>query len=101
VDYPIRVSCIEGRDREVNITQKRWEWDPEWNNDDDYLGTSFLRADFPPRIGTTTVHNVRTLVDGEGGPEDVYQEVKFKVCSGTLCSPETSYESSPVTSISN
>lgn len=93
VNYRISVSCTSGRT--VSIDQQRYEEDP-WPNGDDFLGsTSFSTS------GVTTLSNVRTLVDGELGDEEVYHNVRFRVSSNGVTSPWTSYQKSSVLTIGN
>ena len=73
LDYKITVSCSSGR--HAHITQERWEED-SWPNGDDLAGTSTFTAS-----GVTTLHNYRTLVDGEIGQEEMYQKIRFYVHS--------------------
>ena len=93
VNYRISVSCTSGRT--VSIDQQRYEEDP-WPNGDHFLGsTSFSTS------GVTTLSNVRTLVDGELGDEEVYHNVRFRVSSNGVTSPWTSYQKSSVLTIGN
>lgn len=81
------------------IQQQRWE-DDSWPNGDDYLGgTDFSR--YLSAGTSTTIHNYRTLVDGEIGYEEVYQKVRFKVGSGGVWSGYTGWQNSAILSISN
>jgi hypothetical protein len=98
VDYQIQVRC--NTDRYVNITQERWEED-DWPNGDDHLGTSTFSRHLNQYSGTVTIHNVRTLVDGEIGNEEVYQKVSFQEGSNGVWSPYTGWYYSGVTSMSN
>ncbi len=93
VNYRISVSCSSGRT--VSIQQERYEED-SWPNGDDFLGaTSFSSS------GVTTLNNVRTLVDGELGDEEVYHNVRFRVSSNGVTSPWTSWQKSAVLTIPN
>ncbi len=88
VNYRISVNCQPNRT--VAIDQQRWEED-SWPNPDDHLGnSSFVRS------GVTTINNVRTLVNGEIGEEEVYQKVRFRVTSNGVTSPWTSLQKSGV-----
>ena len=98
VDYQIQVRC--STDRYVNITQQRWEED-DWPNGDDHLGTSTFSRHLNQYSGTVTIHNVRTLVDGEIGNEEIYQKVSFQEGSNGVWSPYTGWYTSGVTSMSN
>jgi hypothetical protein len=98
VDYQIRVYCSS--DRYINITQQRWEED-DWPNGDDYLGTTNFSRHLNQYSGVVTIHNVRTLVDGEIGNEEVYQRTAFQEGSGGVWSSYTGWYRSAVTSISN
>ncbi len=91
VNYRITVSCSSNRT--VSITQKRYEEDG-WPNPDDYLGTTSFSTS-----GVRTLNNVRTLVNTESGYEEVYQKVQFRVTSGGVTSPWTSWQKSSVLSI--
>jgi hypothetical protein len=94
LDYRISVNCTSGR--YAHITQERWEED-SWPNGDDHLGTSTFSA-----RGVQTLHNYRTLVDGELGQEEVYQKVRFHVHSDNgVVSGNTGWHSSAVLSIYN
>ncbi|HYO86691.1 MAG TPA: hypothetical protein VES01_09590 [Dermatophilaceae bacterium] len=93
VNYRISVSCWSNRT--VSITQQRYEEDG-FLNPDDFLGsTSFTTS------GVRTLSNVRTLVNTESGNEEVYQKVRFRVSSGGVTSPWTSFQKSSVLSIGN
>ncbi|NYD77326.1 hypothetical protein [Arthrobacter cupressi] len=97
LDYRITASCTSSRS--LYIQQQRWE-DDSWPNGDDYLGgTDFSR--YLSAGTSTTIHNYRTLVDGELGYEEVYQKVRFKVGSGGVWSGYTGWQNSAVLSISN
>ena len=98
VDYQIQVHC--NTDRYINITQERWEED-DWPNGDDHLGTSYFSRHLNQYSGTVTIHNVRTLVDGEIGNEEIYQKVSFQEGSNGVWSPYTGWYYSGVTSMSN
>ena len=98
VDYQIQVRC--NTDRYINITQERWEED-DWPNGDDHLGTSYFSRHLNQYSGTVTIHNVRTLVDGEIGNEEIYQKVRFQEGSNGVWSPYTGFYYSGVTSMSN
>jgi hypothetical protein len=93
VNYRISVSCTSNRT--VSIEQERWEEDP-WPNGDDFLGSSSFTTS-----GVTTLSNVRTLVDGEIGDEEVYHKIRFRVSSNGVTSPWTSWEKSSVLTIPN
>ena len=86
VDYRISVTCTAGRT--VSIDQQRYEEDP-WPNGDDFLGSTQFNTS-----GVTTLSNVRTLVNGEIGDEEVYHNVRFRVSSNGVTSPWTSYQKS-------
>lgn len=98
VDYQIRVYC--NTDRYINITQQRWEQD-DWPNSDDHLGTTNFSRHLNQYSGVVTLHNVRTLVDGEIGNEELYQKVSFQEGSNGVWSPYTGWYYSGVTSMSN
>lgn len=98
VDYQIQVRC--NADRYINITQQRWEED-DWPNPDDHLGTTNFSRHLNQYSGTVTIHNVRTLVDGEIGNEELYQKVSFQEGSNGVWSPYTGWHTSGVTSMSN
>ena len=93
VNYRISVSCTSNRT--VSIEQEHWEEDP-WPNGDDFLGSSSFTTS-----GVTTLSNVRTLVDGEIGDEEVYHKIRFRVSSNGVTSPWTSWEKSSVLTIPN
>lgn len=96
LDYKVKVACSQ--ERYVTIQRDRWEHDP-WNPDD-YLGTSY----FYPWIAagsSKTIHNYRTLVNGEPGEEEVYQSVRFKVWSNDAWSGWTGWEHSDWRGISD
>lgn len=93
VNYRISVSCTSNRT--VSIEQERWEEDP-WPNGDDFLGSSSFTTS-----GVTTLSNVRTLVDGEIGDEEVYHKIRFRVSSNGVTSPWTSWQKSAVLTIPN
>ena len=93
VNYRITVSCLSNRT--VSIDQRRYEEDG-FLNPDDFLGSTPFSTS-----GVRTLSNVRTLVNTEGGNEEVYHKVRFRVSSGGVTSPWTSYEKSPVLSIGN
>ncbi len=97
INYRVSVTCTGGRS--VEITQERWESDG-WPNPDDHLGTSTFNRTFSV-TGSTTISNVRTLVDGELGNEEVYQKVRFRVTSNGVTSPWTGWHSSAQLSIAN
>lgn len=93
INYRVSVTCTAGRTAEV--TQERWESDA-WPNPDDHLGTTnFVTS------GVTTLDNVRTLVDGELGNEEVYQKIRFRVSSNGVTSPWTGWHSSAELDIAN
>ncbi|MBT2596293.1 hypothetical protein [Arthrobacter sp. ISL-72] len=98
VDYRMRVYC--NTDRYINITQQRWEQD-DWPNGDDHLGTSTFSRHLNQYSGAVTISNVRTLVDGEIGNEELYQKVSFQEGSNGVWSPYTGWYYSGVTSMSN
>lgn len=98
VDYQIQVRCYNNRS--VYIEQQRWESD-DWPNGDDHLGTSTFSRHLNQYSGTVTISNIRTLVDGEIGNEEVYQKVSFQEGSGGVWSPYTGWYYSGVTSMSN
>ena len=98
VDYRVQVYC--STDRYINITQERWEED-DWPNGDDHLGTSYFSRHLNQYSGTVTISNIRTLVDGEIGNEEVYQKVRFQEGSNGVWSPYTGWYNSGVTSMSN
>jgi hypothetical protein len=93
VNYRISVSCSAGRT--VSIAQERYEED-SWPNGDDFLGSTLFSSS-----GVTTLSNVRTLVDGEWGDEEVYHQVQFRVSSNGVTSPWTSFQKSAVLTIPN
>ena len=93
INYRVSVSCSAGRTAEV--TQERWESD-SWPNPDDHLGTTTFNTS-----GVTTLNNVRTLVDGELGNEEVYQKIRFRVTSNGVTSPWTGWHTSAELSIAN
>ena len=98
VDYRIQVYC--NTDRYINITQERWEQD-DWPNGDDHLGTSYFSRHLNQYSGTVTISNVRTLVNGEIGNEEVYHKVRFQEGSNGVWSPYTGWYYSGVTSMSD
>jgi hypothetical protein len=98
VDYKIQVRC--NSDRYINIKQERWEED-DWPNGDDHLGTTNFSRHLNYWSGTVTVHNVRTLVNGEIGNEELYQRVRFQEGSNGVWSPYTGWYYSGVTSMPN
>jgi hypothetical protein len=98
VDYRIQVRCYS--DRYVNISQERWEED-DWPNGDDYLGTSYFSRHLNYWSGPVTISNVRTLVNGEIGNEEVYQKVRWQEGSNGVWSPYSGWKSSAVTSMSD
>ncbi|MDP9696939.1 UNVERIFIED_ORG: hypothetical protein J2X79_004522 [Arthrobacter globiformis] len=98
VDYQFRVYC--NTDRYIYIAQQRWEED-DWPDSDDYLGTSYFTRHLNQYSGTVTIHNVRTLVDGEIGNEEVYQRVSYQEGSNGVWSPYTGWYYSAVTPMSN
>ena len=87
------MSCSSGRT--VSIDQDRYEED-SWPNGDDFLGSTTFNTS-----GVTTLSNVRTLVDGEIGDEEVYHNVRFRVSSNGVTSPWTSFQKSAVLTIPN
>ncbi|MBK8469426.1 MAG: hypothetical protein WAR57_07285 [Candidatus Phosphoribacter sp.] len=91
VNYRISVSCTPNRT--VSIDQQRYEED-DWPNGDDFLGSTAFSTS-----GVRTLSNVRTLVNGELGNEEVYHNVRFRVSSNGVTSPWTSYQKSAVLSI--
>ncbi len=94
LDYKISVNCSSGR--HAHITQERGEEDP-WPNGDDKVGTSTFTAS-----GVTTLHNYRTLVDGEPGQEEMYQRIKFWVHSDNgVVSATTGWQNSGVRAFFN
>lgn len=94
IDYKITVNCASGR--HAHITQERWEED-SWPNGDDHLGTSTFTGS-----GVTTLHNYRTLVDGELGMEEVYQRTRFYVHSDNgVVSATTGWQNSAVQAFHN
>lgn len=97
LDYKISVTC--SADRTANITQKRY--DQDWPDADDLLGTSTFTRSFGSSGGSTTISNVRTVVDTDpfDAYEEDYQQVHFSVTSNGVTSPYTSYQSSAVLSI--
>ncbi|WP_120522375.1 hypothetical protein [Arthrobacter celericrescens] len=97
LDYRITASCSGSRS--LYIQQERWESDG-WPNPDDYLGTSYF-SKYLSAGTSTTIHNYRTLVDGEIGYEEVYQKIRFKVGSGGVWSGWTGWHTSSQLSISN
>jgi hypothetical protein len=98
VDYRIQVRCYS--DRYVNITQERWEED-DWPNGDDHLGTSYFSRHLNYASGYVTISNIRTLVDGEIGNEEVYQKIRWQEGSNGVWSPYTGWKYSASTSMSN
>ena len=98
VDYRIQVRCYS--DRYINITQERWE-DDDWPNPDDYLGTSYFSRHLNYASGLVTISNVRTLVNGELGNEEVYQKTRWQEGSNGIWSAYTGWRSSSSTSMSN
>lgn len=98
VDYKVQVRCYS--DRYVNITQERWEED-DWPNGDDHLGTSYFSRHLNYWSGPVTISNVRTLVNGEIGNEEVYQKVKWQEGTNGVWSPYTGWKTSSSLSISN
>lgn len=98
VDYKIQVRCYS--DRYINITQQRWEED-DWPNGDDHLGTSYFSRHLNYWSGPVTISNVRTLVNGEVGNEEVYQQIRWQEGSNGVWSPYTGWKYSGVTSFSN
>jgi len=93
LDYRITVSCSSGRT--AQITQERWEED-DWPNGDDLVGTSTFNVQ-----GSTTLHNYRTLVDGELGMEEMYQKIRMRVSSNGVTSPWTGWQKSGVQAFYN
>jgi hypothetical protein len=98
VDYRIQVRCYS--DRYVNITQERWEED-DWPNGDDHLGTSYFSRHLNYASGYVTISNIRTLVDGDIGNEEVYQKIRWQEGSNGVWSPYTGWKYSASTSMSN
>jgi hypothetical protein len=98
VDYRIQVRCYS--DRYINITQQRWEED-DWPNGDDHLGTSYFSRHLNNASGYVTISNVRTLVNGEIGNEEVYHQIQWQEGTGGVWSPYTGWRYSASTSFSN
>ncbi|CAH0251914.1 hypothetical protein SRABI83_03143 [Arthrobacter sp. Bi83] len=84
VNYKIKVYCEKARD--VNIKQERWEddytyWPPFDGND--FLGASSWKY----HVGagkTLIINNVRTLVNGEPGNEEVFHKAAIQEGSRDL-----------------
>jgi hypothetical protein len=98
VDYRIQVRCYS--DRYINITQERWEED-DWPNGDDHLGTSYFSRHLNNASGYVTISNIRTLVNGEIGNEEVYHQIRWQEGTGGVWSPYTGWRYSGSTSMSN
>lgn len=79
VDYKIQVHC--DKSRKVNVKQERWEDDythtPPFNGND-FLGASSWNNVSVGAGQTITIHNVRTLVNGEAGNEELFQKAAIQ-----------------------
>lgn len=104
VYYPLEVTCSAGLEIEVEMV--RWEQDLAWREgpgyeDEDYLSTSTYNWDFTGGAGTVSYRSQRTLplTNNEGIDEEIYDQVRFRVTSGTVTGPWTSHAFSPVSAI--
>jgi hypothetical protein len=97
VRYKVSISC--SGDRSVTVQQLRYE-DDKSPDADDNLGSSTFTRSFDG-AGSITVNIQRALPNTEGGNEEIYQRVRFRVSSNGVTSPFTSWQNSPVLSIPN
>jgi hypothetical protein len=85
VNYKIKVYCAKARD--VLIKQERWEddytyWPPF--NGNDFLGASSWNNYRVEAGKTLIINNVRNLVNGEPGNEEVFHKAAIREGSGDL-----------------
>jgi hypothetical protein len=97
VKFKVSVSC--SGNRSIEIQQNRYEEDG-FLNPDDGLGSSTFNRVFGP-AGGVTFYSRRTLPNTESGNEEIYHKVRFRVTSGGVTSPWTSWEKSAVASMPN
>lgn len=97
LDYRIYATCTANR--YLYIQQERWEADPS-PNPDDYQGFSSFNG-YLPAGGSSVIHVLRPLVNGEKGAEEVYQKARFQVSSGGAWSSFTGWQNSSILSITN
>jgi hypothetical protein len=98
VDYEILYTCLGGRTVQV---QQFFLEDDTAPNPDDVTGNQLTLRAFPTtNIDQRTV--TRPLANTEGGNEEVYQKVRFRVSiGGGAFSPWTAFERSNTLSIAN
>ncbi len=102
VRFDVNIFCDPGRQVEVEQLRYEEDWDG-WlfSNPDDRLGSrTFIQA-FPPNVGAITVSSTRTLPNTEDGNEEIYQKTRFRVTSGGVTSPWTSYQRTAYVSMPN
>ena len=102
VRFDVKIVCDPNRT--VEVQQLRYEED--WGNwlfsdPDDGLGSRTFTRAFPPNVGTITVGSTRTLPNTEDGNEEIYQKTRFRVTSGGVTSPWTSYQRTAYVSMPN
>jgi hypothetical protein len=102
VRFEVKIFC--NPNRTVEVQQLRYEED--WGNwlfsdPDDSLGSRTFTRTFPPNVGTITVSSTRTLPNTEDGNEEIYQKTRFRVSSGGVTSPWTSYQRTAYVSMPN
>ena len=102
VRFNISIFCNPNRSVEVQQLRYEEDWD-NWpfSNSDDSLGSRTFIRSFPPNVGTITVGSTRTLPNTEDGNEEIYQKTRFRVTSGGVTSPWTSYQRTAYVSMPN
>lgn len=102
VRFNVKIYCAPHRTVEVQQFRYEEDWD-NWpfSNADDKLGSRTFTRAFPPTVGTIKVGSTRTLPDTEKGSEEIYQKTRFRVTSGGVTSPWTSYQRTAYVSMPN
>ncbi|WP_146200279.1 hypothetical protein [Kocuria rosea] len=90
VKFPLHIKCKE--DRTIHWQQRYYESDGATS---DYAGGYNGTWNFH-QAGSKTFNPSKSLPNTESGDEEMYQQVRFKVCSNDVCSPWTSWEKSGI-----
>ena len=97
--YRTRVTCVANRI--VQVVDQRYEADaPAGIGGDDFYGSTTYLQTFASG-GTVILSTTDTVDNTEGGNEETYHRVSFRVASIAGVGASTPFENSPVRSVAN